>query len=66
MVRRRDLDGGDGSLPVIYWWTASETDCAHAGQIVYNSVVRPMLKRLRPTDFGLRAVRTVPIASVAP
>jgi hypothetical protein len=55
----------DPFSPVIYWWTADETDAAHAYRVVYNGVVNVLPKRVFPAYLSCRCVRP-PSSPVSP
>jgi hypothetical protein len=47
----------DVHSPVIYWWTATETDPDHALRVSYNGHVMPLPKRVGYGYLGFRAVK---------
>jgi hypothetical protein len=42
---------------VIYWWTSDEVDAAHAYRVVYNGLVTPLVKTIKPAYLSCRCVR---------
>jgi hypothetical protein len=47
----------DAQAPIIYWWTSTEKDAAHAYRIVYDGRVFLDPKTLRLGSLGFRAVK---------
>jgi hypothetical protein len=47
------------SSQIIYWWTATEVDSAHALSVTYDGKIWPRLKRFGYDYLGYRCVRAV-------